>query len=319
MLYSAAVERRLKRLPDRLYFAGLLPLLSRFPPPLGYRMIRWLGRRVARSFPEHRLLLSEKLQTYLPGEVLHETAAEQLADEHYQILVSEDLDAFFFPRWNRVNLSRFFSFDGLDYLEAQRTQGRGAVLFTGHVGGVCAALVALGVLGFPVTHLAREYPEDDSFPSAFYRYALRKVNWMEQQLGRSLIYAGAPKDPESRAATVMAAAQALRKGQLVSMAIDVPPSRAGQGVEVDFLGRRCRFPVNFVKLAHDCRVPLIPYFILRDRTRWWRQQLIVQEPIQPGRGVGESLQACVARLEGIVVARPEHWFAWDSVDHFLAK
>ncbi len=316
MVYSRAVEKRLKRLPDALYFAAILPLLSRLPARAGYAGMRRVGLRLAKNFPEHRSLIVEKLEQNLPPSILRTRPARKIADEFYQVLTAEDLDAYYYSSWNRENIHKVFEFQGLQHLDRQRERGEGAVLVSGHIGGVCAALVALGVLGYPVTHLAREYPEDDSLSRPFYRFALKKVAWMEEKLERPLIYAGAPGNLEKRARTVLEASRALKQGQFVSMAIDIPPFRVSQGTLVRFLGKDCRFPSNFAQVASDCGVPLIPYFTWRDPKRWWRQILTIQPPIAPSDEIATEVQDCVTRMETVILEHPEHWFAWDSIDHF---
>lgn len=318
MLYSRAVEKRLKRLPDGFYYSVLLPLLALLPARAGYAAARRLGSLVARNFPAHRRLLMEKLRTHLPAEVLDGTSVAAVADEFYRILVAEDFDAFHYPKWNAQTIHSVFSFEGLDILDSQQHRGEGAVLVSGHVGGVSSALVALGVMGYPLTHVAREYPEEKSLPGPFYRYAMHKVALMEEKLGRPLIYAGAPDNPEGRAAAVLQAGRTLKQGGMVSMAMDVPPFRVTQVSEATFLGSRCRFPLNFVRLASDSGVPLIPFFTWRESQRWWRQVLAVQSPIQPSGDLDADLQACVSRLEEVILAHPENWFSWDSIDHFMS-
>ncbi len=312
------VEERFKRLPDGLYFSGLLPLLSRLPPRFGYAAARLAGGAIGRNFPDHRQLVEDRLERHLSAAVRKGRSSREIAAEFYRVMAAEDLDAYLYPRWNRDNIERYFRFEGLEHLDDQVERGEGALLVTAHLGAVCAAVVALGALKYPVTHLAREYPEDDSLPPAFHAFALRKVRWMQEKFVQPMIFAGAPDNPEGKARAVMETAAALERGRFVSMAMDIPPFRVSQGVRVSFLGRPCVFPANFVQIAARCGVPLIPYFTHRRARQTWKHQLTVQAPIRPTGDPAADLQACVERLEAAVLAHPEQWFAWDSIDHFLA-
>ena len=113
-------------------------------------------------------------------------------------------------------------------------------MLTGHLGPICAGMVALGVLGYPVHHVARDYRADTSIEPAFRDFALVKIRWMESKMGRPLIYAHSGDNP-NLATTVLEIKKALSNNQLVSMAIDVTPSWVNDAVPVSFLGGLYQF------------------------------------------------------------------------------
>ena len=156
---------------------------------------------------------------------------------------------------------------------------------------------------------------DPSIPSAFRAYSLAKVGKIEERIGRPLINA-IGRDDLSPYRAVLEILKQLRRNQLVSMAIDVSPHLVGDRMNARFLGRSSRFTANLVRLATQTQTPIIPYFILRDRTDWSRFRVSVQPPILISGNLEEDLQTCVDRLEEVILRNPEQWFIWDSLTHF---
>ena len=240
---------------------------------------------------------------------------EQVALTFFQHLTCEDLDAYHYLRWSRAKLDRVFSFDGLQYLDDVLERGRGALLATGHFGAPCAALVGLGIQGYPITHVSREYRTDPSIPSAFRAYSLGKLRRIEQRIGRPLINAIGSDDLPAYE-TVLEVLKQLRQNQLVSMAIDVNPNLVEDGMTAQFLGRPSRFSSNLVRLATQSQTPIIPYFILRDGRDWSRFRISLRPPISMSGDIEGDLQICVDCLEEVILQHPEQWFIWDSLSHF---
>ncbi|MFQ5741072.1 MAG: lysophospholipid acyltransferase family protein [Acidobacteriota bacterium] len=309
------MEDRFRRLPDRFYFSGLLPALSLLPRRQGYFMARMLGRHFSRTHPIARERIVRSLCQAIGSKPPGFENCEVIARDFFENLSCEDLDAFYYPFWKEGNLHDYFAFEGLENLDRAEREGRGALLLTGHVGAVCAALVALGLKGYRVTHLAREYAGERSLPAPFRAYALKKVTWIESKIGRPLIYADA-RDRSGSSEAVLRIYQALLDNQMVSMAIDVHPEWVQDTATVTFLGRRARFATNLVRLAHRCQAPVIPYFIIRDRRDWWRHRLWVAPPLELTGNLDQDLQTCIDQLAETIRRHPEQWFSWDSLSHF---
>jgi len=307
------VEKRLQRLPDRVYFLGLLPALSLLPRKIACRLIRRQGRQIQSFLRKH----DQSIQSNLASSGFE--APEAIARAFFEVLASEDLDAYYFKHWNRANIDRYFDFEGLGILEEAIAGGRGAILLTGHVGCVCSALVAMGIKGFPVTHVARGYPWEQSLPPAFLNYALKKVSWMEEKMRNQLIYAPAAADPQRSASASLEVLTSVRANKLVSMAIDVVPDMAPQRETAKFLGRICSFPTNFLRIAYASGAPIIPYYTIRDTSNWVRQRLTVEPPVALKGHLRDDLQVCVSQFERVVRKFPEQWFSWDSLSVFLSQ
>jgi lauroyl/myristoyl acyltransferase len=294
-----------------------MPALAALPRALGYRIARSQGRHLARVNSRHCAAARRSIeQTRGIAE-----DPQSIAERTFETLAFEDLDTYYFPFWNRTNIGRYFSFDGLEHLEAALLQGKGALLFTAHFGSVCAPVVAFGLRGYPLHHLTRHSPGERDFDWTFRQYARLKTGWMSKAIGRDLVFiqsAGGKYASETSASAVLQALRLLRENRLVSLAVDVPRALVASTEEVDFLGRRCRFPAGLLDLAYLSEAPVMSYFAVRDTNRPYLQTVSVSSPLVLARNRRADLQTVLDSFAEVLTRRPEQWFCWDSLDAFAA-
>ncbi len=311
------MERRLRWLPERFYFFGILPILAHLPGVLGYRLARYWGRRLLSHETETRQRICQNVGFLRQGDDSWPDP-ESIARGVFENLIFEDLDTYLYPGWNSQNLSDYFEFEGEEHLREAEKRQRGALLLTAHIGAPAAALVALGIRGYAITHVAREYEEDPTIPATFRAFALKKIRLIEDQTGNPLINARGKPPFRSHQAT-LEILKRLRRNELVSMALDVLPFWVPETETVSFLGFKARFSSNIVKLAAQTGAPVITYFILRQAEVPHRHRILIQPPLVLSGTTAEDLQAAVDRFAGIVRQHPEQWFSWDSLSHFLVR
>jgi len=239
--------------------------------------------------------------------------------QSFETLVLEDLDAFDFPFWSSKNIRHHYEFEGLGFLDKALRKRKGVLLFTGHVGCPCASLVALGLRGFPVNHLSRDSRTEQSLPLSFRSYARFKLWGMKKGSGREITYISQDEYSHSSVAASLKLCQLLSRNEVVSMAIDVPPTLTKQTETCEFLGRLCRFPTGLIHLAYQSDAPILPFFALRDSSSRTGQKLIVQEEVLLSGDVRLDLQQCVDRLSGVILSNPEQWLSWDSFRSFWSR
>jgi len=280
--------------------------------------MRRQGRHVCRVNRVHREETNRNVSFVLDDEQWSALAKTRAAYKTFEVMVAEDLETFYYPFWNENNISKYYTFEGLEQIDRARRLRRGALLFTGHFGSVCSALVAMSLRGYTLNHLSRDSTEAGFHP-AFRAYARLKLAWMRRKTGRDMLFINADQGAYtqvSSASAIMEAYRLLSQNEIVSMAIDVPPQMVKSTVRVEFLGRECLFPTGVINLAHQSKAPVIPFFVLRDENEMWRQKIIVQEPVQMSGNVQLDLQRCVDRLGNMIREHPEQWYAWDSLSHF---
>ena len=76
---------------------------------------------------------------------------------------------------------------------------------------------------------------------------------------------------------------------------------------VDFMESKALFPMGLVKIAANCRVPVVFYYSMREPNRTYR--FIFEEPVIDGKMTTEKLlEQYVKSLEKIVEKYPRQWF-----------
>jgi len=302
-----------------VYFFAVLPAVAILPPRVKRSVVCRLGKHLYEANGFHREATRVSLTEVLSNRGY---STQQITDQTvgtFETLVAEDMDAYCFPFWNSRNIGQYYEFEGLDHLDMALKRRKGALLFTGHVGRPCASLVALGLSGYPVTHLSRDSRREKSLPAPFRTYARFKLKWMKKGSGRELAFIDQDDYAQSSIAASLRVCQLLSKNEVVSMAIDVPPPLVKSTETCWFLNRQCRFPTGLVQLAYQTGAPVLPFFALGDDESRTGQKLIVQEEVKLCGDVGQDLQQCVDRLSQVILESPEQWLSWDSFRSFWSS
>lgn len=301
-------------LPDRLYYFAHLPLLSRLKVDAAFPLLARTARRWPELQPDRRSVILQNLEAALPERADRLPFIMRRMFE-YQAL--EELEAYYWRRWSRTSLQHVFRFSGLDKVEEALASGRGVMMVSGHLGPFTSAAVALGLQGYPLNYMAHSSPSDPAFTPAFRRYARMKISWMEKLGGAKFLLTPVGDRDRSSAEAGLALLSRLRSNQIVAFAVDVPPQHFSHVDEVEFLGRKARFPSGFLELVYRSGARLLPFFSVWDQDGRVRE-IRVESPVELTGDRGDDLQLCVDRLSRQIETSPEQWFHWDSLGHFWA-
>src|SRR5579875_2694976 len=139
---GAALARR-----EAFYRFGLLATAV-LPPTLSYPMARWFGRLRYRGL-WHRN--EGRRRSLSVGLRVDREQADTLLDEFFQYWASDDLDSILYRILPAQRLATLIEVRGLENLDAALANGRGAILYSGHVHGQYTLLAALGLRGYRPT------------------------------------------------------------------------------------------------------------------------------------------------------------------------
>jgi KDO2-lipid IV(A) lauroyltransferase len=221
-------------------------------------------------------------------------------------------DTFTLPTWSRERLVTTVRVEGLEPLAAVLEQGRGAVLFLGHLGNWdhLGAWTAQQVM--PVTTVA-ERLEPAAVFDAFVAH--------RRQLGITTL-------PLTGGGSFTHLVRVLSRGGLVPLLAD--RDLTGTGVEVELFGETARMAAGPAALALATGSPLFAVTCHHERSGpWWRtpSHTLVGEvhevpvPDREAAGgragqVAAMTRACAAHLERAIGAHPQDWHVLAPV--FLA-
>lgn len=266
--------------------------VDHFPAPLS-RLIghtgSWLAYHLSREATE---ALIDNQRVVVPG--LSEPERRALALHTYRTYVREVTDLFRSMSMDRDALREFES--PHTSLEHLTSEGRGALLVTGHLGNLeLGAVLLRAVYGMRLTVVV--LPEPDPVVNA-HRHEMRSAMGVETLEVR---------DSND---TALAIRRRLADGQVVVLVCDRALGR--DRVDVDFFGRPTGFLRSPAILAYLTGAPLVPTFILRQPDG--RYMGATEAPIRVPRGgdldanVCGAMQAVARCLQAKVAEYPHLWY-----------
>ena len=270
--------------------------LERSPPGWELRASRALGRAaslVARA-------TSARARANLARAFPDREDLDDLAARTFAAHFANQQASFAFARVTRDTLSNYVVWEGLEHLEAARTEGVGVVLVHAHLGVAQLPLCALGVLGYDVHQVGGGDVALEK--SRVGRWASATRARLEQRLPATL---------HDGRGYLRAPIRALRGGAVVLTAGD----GTGGGRE---LGRRV--PATLFGLA--ARMPITPVWLARHGGARLHPLVCVAEGARHRATIGPAMRVpdhdndaavlLAGWLEGVLRAHPEEWLLWDA-------
>jgi len=192
-----------------------------------------------------------------------------------------------FPEMNAGNISKWISYEGLDYYTAAKTRGKGVLFATAHMGNWELSAFAHGLMTEPMNVVIRplDNPRVD-----------RIVEDRRRLSGNRLI----EKWDGARAIL-----RALHENEAVGILIDQNTSLQ-EGVFVDFFGTPACANTAFAKIAARTGAVVIPGFALwlEDEQRY---VLRFYPPVEISGDAAEDTKRIHARLEQVIREYPGQW------------
>ena len=133
------------------------------------------------------------------------------------------------------------------------------------------------------------------------RYAVARTRSVQDALGRPPLVVTDSLRPVVRA---------LRNGEQVFAAIDVPPDQVSASVPVQLQGMQARMPRGLLRLAVDMQVPVTVYATGFDPLRGQRRLRIV--PMGVRSDVQELADAVFAELDALLTEHSAFWHFWSE-------
>jgi len=311
---NRVLTTRYKRLSDWFYFFGVLPVLAAFPRRIGYGLAIKQGRH---CFDVNEGIGDEVTRNIsLVLDDFHWSALKktEAARRVFEAQAAQDLDTFYLPFWKPANIRFNCRIEGIRLLDQARKEKRGVLLFTGNFGSPGCAVAALGLKGYKLHHFVPVHYEDAQPSSAYLAFEKLRKKWMTK--GGAQVYELDLENPTNANASIADACRLLSQGEIVSMSLDLPPTGIKNRATVKFLGRDCLFAASLITLAHVAKAPVVPFFSVREKSKIWRQRVVIQKPVPMTGQPDADLQSCVDRLAEIILQHPDQWLGWEFLRSF---
>lgn len=274
------------------------------PIGLNYRLFALMGRVHYRLSKNRSKELGKLFRNAFPE--AQEAEVNGWIQDYFVNHYIDRMSIFHYHRLHSGNLAEVIEFDGLDLLNETLKLGSGCLLIHGHVGPSQLPLVALGVMGYPMTQIGFRTDAGLSFIGR--NVQLRHRLKIEEQFPAEMLYADKFQRQVFRS---------LASGRIIMIAGDGSgnENRFGQQSRRRFLEQQMDFPLGPFRLAKKSRQPVLFLFLNQDRQFHYRVRIEkpVAEPEQKGPVEETVLQdAFMAQLNRCISADPGQWQFWDQ-------
>jgi KDO2-lipid IV(A) lauroyltransferase len=265
-------------------------LVGSLPPGIGYRLAGWAGGLLYTFSPRLRRTLAENIRHVL-GPDADPSRIDDLVRQACVHNVKGHYDLFRLERLRSDEIEDMLQVEGWELLESALAQGKGAIIFSAHLGNVDLVIQLAVIRG-----LLAIAPVQRIRPERLFQYTLR----LRTSHGLKLIPSDQP---------MMGLLRALKRGGVVGLAADRDATNSGQ--VMDFFGSPARLPDGPVRLAMRTGSPLIGAFALRLADDSFLVR--IEPPIElPRTGNQDAdleagMELVVAAVERHVGQHPEQW------------
>lgn len=285
---SSPLRRRLSR---ELTWVGLRALGVLFPL-LGRKRALSLASRlgeVAFELSSKREMAVRRCQVVLG---LSASRAEEVVRASFANMARSAAEFLLAPRTSREEVLSLVRGHGLRNLEEALSLGRGAIVLTAHLGNWEMLAAFMAANGFKVNGLAADQRDD-------------RITSLIERLRSSWGVKTVSKDRALRGAI-----ECLERGEILGVLLDQEVGSAF--VVAPFLGFDAYTPSGILKLASRHGIPVVPIFIVRDRSDPTRHRAYFLRPrVFSGESLEEQARWCNEVLSRWIRAFPEQWM-WVS-------
>ncbi|MCK5430883.1 MAG: hypothetical protein KAI94_15500 [Anaerolineales bacterium] len=248
-----------------------------------------------------RVLLS--LRRTITGNISRVLGPEALSGKLNQTVrgvISSAINNYFdlvrFPRLSRDDIMRMINVTGQHHLDKAMRKGKGAILFTAHLGCFDAALQIFATYPAQMTVVVEPIN-----PPILLNY----VTQLRERFGLNMLPA--------KSGALKQIFKLLRKGEMLLFALD--RDTAGARVQSTFFGKETSMPAEAVKIAMRTGAAIVPVF--GSRRSDGKYNLYIEpelDIIRNGNGSVEQNMERIARVMEKYIRRfPEQWVVLEPI------
>ena len=264
------------------YFSCHLPLET------AWQIGDWLGKFAFQSASTSRDRARRQIQQRLTS-VSEVPNVEQLVLKCFQNLGKNLMEFLLFQRSDWIDSA--VSIKGRSHIDQALSQGRGAIILTGHFGNCELIGATLAHHGYQMSAIARQIRSEP-------------LNTLVVETRQQAGYLSFDRDKSVRQAF-----RCLRRNELLAILADVDTET--MGVFVDFFNRPAYTPAGPIVISQKTGAPLLPVFMVRqpDNTH-----LMIIEPALKLQVTGQKQQDLIGNtqrfthiIETYIRRYPEQW------------
>jgi KDO2-lipid IV(A) lauroyltransferase len=260
------------------------------PRPVCLAIGRALGSLIYRIDKKHRQIALSNLKIAF-GNRISETKRKEIAKASFRHFGSFFSDIIKLRHMKQDKILRFIAIDGTEHLKKALLQGKGALIFSAHLGNWEMATAPVSEIG-KINVIAR--PLDN-------RLLEKELFYIRKKLGANVIY------KQQAARSVL---HALAVHEMVAVLIDQNTVR-NQAVFVDFFGRSAATTPSLAAFHLRTEAPIVPVFCYPVPSGMYHVK--IQQPLKidvTGKEEQDILkitQLCTNIVQDQIQENPQFW------------
>ena len=195
-------------------------------------------------------------------------------------------------KWSVEDVAEAVTASGLEHLDEVKDSGKGALLYSGHIGNFPLMVIWLALKGYPIGVVykeAKNFP-DDFFGTIMSRFGVTPLKYKS--------------DPSSTSAIL----RALKQRKIVLTQND---QSHPHGIYINFFNKSVPSLAGPALLSKRLGIPVIPAYIIRDTENHHHLTISPEIPIKEVSEDEDSIvvntQEQIDWIAGIVKAHPTEW------------
>ncbi len=202
------------------------------------------------------------------------------------------------PTFDLVHLDGSISIHGWRYIEEAKSQGKGVILVTAHLGNLDLVAQVSAARNVDLTVLAEPLQ-----PTCLFRF----VTGLRESKGLTFLPVGLP--------ALKATLRSLRNGGMIAMACDRDILR--NGLPLPFFGEETSFPIGAIELALRTGATIVPAFSVRRAND--RFDVYVEPPLHLNtegnqeQKLQQNLSKVVTAMEKYIGRHPDQWVVFNPL------
>lgn len=280
-----------------LRIAGWLTRI--IPVRTGYWLCSLIGGIVFYLNPAVREAVVDNMRHVLPGSSRHQRRS--VARRVIRNAVKNYYDLVRLPHLDKNEVERKVTVYGVEHITKALDEGKGLILFSGHIGNYNLVAQVAAARGYPTTIIA-----EDIHPPRLYDY----VNKLRARFGLHMVRAGSSE--------VRQIYRLLRSGDVLMLAVDRDVTDTG--IPVRFFDAPTKLPEGPVALALRLNTPLVPAHTRRlpnnSSVVYIHPPLELQCTGHKELDLQVNLRRVAESLEEMILAAPDQWtvlqHVWDK-------
>ncbi|MDI6785372.1 MAG: lysophospholipid acyltransferase family protein [bacterium] len=281
----------IKRWIEYFLFLIVANTIKMLPLSISFFLGSILGKIAYIVLPKYRRKAFRNLRLIFPDS--SKAKIKFITHKIFQNFGKSFIEFLHFSKANKENIKKYVTVEGINYLKEALEEGKGIIIFSGHLGNWEVIPLTFALMGYPMSVLVKGQSN---------KYIDNMINRIREKEGTEVIDLGrAPKK----------IINLLQNGKIVGMVGD---QSKDSGIKVNFFNKPILVPQGAASFALRYNAAILPTFDIREENN--KHRIIIEPPLTFSESEKEKItledimNKLMKKVEKYVDRYPEQWIWW---------